>query len=133
MRWAADALYVVRRHVWSTLHKIGVQSQAAALKNFRYALSKNPEDRYDRRLSKLVWITRLSHSLSRACLFKEQLRLVFQHRVDDAVDMLDAWLTWARRSRVPAFVEHCRRINRRRRPGSSPPEPTACPTGPPRA
>ena len=52
--------------------------------------------------------------LYRAYLLKEQLRLVFHHRGDQAVAMLDAWLAWARRSRIPAFVELYHRIKRHR-------------------
>jgi hypothetical protein len=40
-----------------------------------------------------------------AYLLKEQLRLVFQHRGAEVVALLDTWLAWARRSRIPAFVE----------------------------
>ena len=39
---------------------------------------------------------------------------MFQHRGDQAVAMLDAWLSWARRSRIPAFVELYHRIKRHR-------------------
>src|SRR5215207_5515550 len=50
----------------------------------------------------------------RAYLLKEQLRLVFQHRGAEAVAMLDAWLEWARRCRIPAFVELYHRIKKHR-------------------
>ena len=45
-------------------------------------------------------IARHNNSLYRAYLLKEQFRLVFHHRGDAAVAMLDAWLGWARRSRI---------------------------------
>ena len=114
VRWATQALDVVRRYVWNALRKMGVTGQAAALKGCRYALWKNPEDLTDRQRSKLAWIARHNHSLYRAYLLKEQLRLVFQHRGPAAVTMLDAWLGWARRSRIPAFVELYHRIKRHR-------------------
>jgi transposase len=116
IRWATDALDVVRRFVWNLLRKIGVAGQAAALKGCRYALWKNPEDLTDRQNTKLAWIARHNQSLYRAYLLKEQLRLVFHHRGHEAVAMLDAWLSWARRSRIPAFVEPYHRI-KRHRPG----------------
>jgi transposase len=114
VRWATDALDVVRRHVWNLLRKIGAAGQAAALKGCRYALWKNPEDLTDRQRTKLAWIARHNSSLYRAYLLKEQLRLVFQHRGAEAVAMLDAWLAWARRSQIPAFIELYHRINKHR-------------------
>ena len=114
VRWATDALDVVRRFVWNVLRKIGAAGQAAALKGCRYALWKNPEDLTDRQRTKLAWIARHNQSLYRAYLLKEQLRLVFQHRGPAAVAMLDDWLGWARRSRIPAFVDLYHRIKRHR-------------------
>jgi transposase len=39
---------------------------------------------------------------------------VFAHRGDEATTMLDAWLEWARRSQIPAFVELYHRIKKHR-------------------
>ncbi|MEO7571818.1 MAG: transposase, partial [Acidimicrobiales bacterium] len=64
--------------------------------------------------AKLAWIARHNHRLYRAYLLKEQLRLVFQHRGAEAETMLDAWLGWARRSQIPAFVELYDRLKRHR-------------------
>jgi transposase len=114
VRWATQALDVVRRWVWNVLRRLGVHGQAAQLKGCRYALWKNPEDLTDRQKMKLAWIARHNHSLYRAYLLKEQLRLVFHHRGDQAIAMLDAWLAWARRSRIPAFVELYHRIKKHR-------------------
>jgi transposase len=114
VRWATEALDVVRRWVWNLLRKLGVPGQAAAVKGCRYALWKNPEDLTDRQRAKLAWIARHNHVLYRAYMLKEQLRLVFQHRGAEAVAMLDAWLGWARRSRIPAFVELYHRIKKNR-------------------
>lgn len=114
VRWATQALDVVRRYVWNLLRKIGVHGQAAALKGCRYALWKNPQDLTDRQKAKLAWIARHNNSLYRAYLLKEQLRLVFHHRGDTAVAMLDAWLGWARRSRIPAFIKLYHQIKHHR-------------------
>ena len=43
-------------------------------------------------------------------LLKEGLRLVFQLPYDEAVDALETWIGWARRCRIPAFVDLQRRI-----------------------
>lgn len=114
VRWATQALDVVRRWVWNTLRRMGLGDRAKQLKNCRYALWKNPEDLTDRQATKLAWIARHNNRLYRAYLLKEQLRLVFQHRGDEAIAMLDAWLAWARRCQIPAFVELYHRIKRHR-------------------
>jgi len=114
VRWATQALDVVRRWVWNTLRRMGLGDRAKQLKNCRYALWKNPEDLTDRQATKLAWIAKHNHRLYRAYLLKEQLRLVFQHRGDEAIAMLDAWLQWARRCQIPAFVELYHRIKKHR-------------------
>ena len=114
VRWATQALDVVRRWVWNTLRRMGLGDRAKQLKNCRYALWKNPEDLTDRQATKLAWIAKHNHRLYRAYLLKEQLRLVFQHRGDEAIAMLDAWLGWARRCQIPAFVDLYHRIKRHR-------------------
>ena len=114
VRWASQALDVVRRWVWNVLRSIGLGKRATQLKGCRYALWKNPEDLTDRQAAKLAWIARHNSRLYRAYLLKEQLRLVFQFRGEEATAMLDAWLSWARRSRIPAFVELYHRIKKHR-------------------
>jgi len=114
VRWASQALDVVRRWVWNLLRRLGMGDRAKHLKGCRYALWKNPEDLTDRQAAKLAWIARHNHQLYRAYLLKEQLRLVFQHRGAEAITMLDAWLAWARRSQIPAFVALYHRINKHR-------------------
>jgi transposase len=60
-----------------------------------------------------AWIAKTSPILYRAYLLKEGLRAVFQiarTSPDDAVVALDRWTSWARRSRISAFVALRRRI-----------------------
>lgn len=114
VRWATQALDVVRRWVWNTLRRLGLGDRARHLKGCRYALWKNPEDLTDRQAAKLAWIAKHNQRLYRAYLLKEQLRLVFQHRGEEAIAMLDGWLAWARRCQIPAFVELYHRINKHR-------------------
>ena len=111
---ASQALDVVRRWVWNLLRRMDLPGHAKQLKNCRYALWKNPEDLTARQAAKLAWIARHNHRLYRAYLLKEQLRLVFAHRGGEAVAMLDAWLAWARRCQIPAFVELYHRIKKHR-------------------
>jgi len=114
VRWATDALDVVRRFVWNLLRRIGLTGQAKRLKGCRYALWKNPDHLSERQAAKLAWIAKHNSSLYRAYLLKEHLRLVFQHRGHEAVAMLDAWLSWARRSQIPAFIQLYHRIKKHR-------------------
>ena len=112
--WATDALDVVRRDTWNTARRVGLPGRAKQLKGCRYALWKNPENLTGRQAGKLAWIARHNGRLYRAYLLKEQFRLVFQHRGVDAIAMLDAWLSWARRCRIPAFVALARRVAKHR-------------------
>ena len=123
VRWATDALDVVRREAWNNArgrrrppaqvrrHGSGT-GPAAALKRSRYALWKNPENLTSRQQAKLAWIAKTDPRLYRAYLLKEGLRLVFQLDHDEAEAALEAWIGWARRCRIPAFVELQRRIFR---------------------
>ena len=114
VRWATDALDVVRRWIWNTMRRLGLTGRAKHLKGCRYALWKNPDNLTERQQAKLAWIARHNTPLYRAYLLKEQLRLVFAHRGNDAVALLDAWLQWARRCQIPAFVALYHRINKHR-------------------
>jgi transposase len=71
----------------------------------RYALWKAPERLTERQQATLSQIQRTNRPLSRAYLLKEQLRAVF-HEPDtkSAIELLDAWIAWARRSRLASFV-----------------------------
>jgi transposase len=104
VKWATDALDQVRRQTWNTARKSGEVALAGQLKGARFALWKNPEDLTRRQRAKLAWIARVNQRLYRAYLLKEELRLVFKVKGPRAVALLDAWLSWARRCRIPAFV-----------------------------
>lgn len=110
--WATDALDVVRRETWNEARRGGATDHARELKHARFALWKNPEDLTWRQERKLAWIAKVNQRLFRAYLLKEQLRAVFKYRHRSAIGMLHAWLTWAARCRIPAFVELGRKIRR---------------------
>ena len=131
--WATDALDQVRRQVWNLArHAVGgsrrhVQGpgrstqravgEARALKRCRWALWKNPDTLTEQQTAKLAWIAKTSPILYRAYLLKEGLRAVFQIAKvspDDAVVALHRWISWARRSRISAFVALQRRITAHR-------------------
>ena len=56
----------------------------------------------------------VNHRLYRAYLLKEELRLVFKLKGPRAIALLDAWLAWARRCRIPAFVTLAKAITNHR-------------------
>jgi len=130
VRWATDALDAVRREAWNTARRAPggttgrgrshgrpqrvAAGHAKSLKRARWALWKNPENLTTRQAAKLDWIAKNDPRLHRAYLLKEGLRLVFQLPADEAPAALETWIGWARRCRIPAFVELQRRIVKHR-------------------
>lgn len=114
VKWATDALDVVRRQVWNTARRAGMKAVATELKNSRYALWKNPQDLTEKQQAKLSMIQSTNKPLYRAYLLKEQLRAVFAPGGPERVHLLDTWLAWACRSKLEPFVELARTIRARR-------------------
>lgn len=130
VKWANDALARVRVDAWQqarTLARLEPprstgwaarhQSRPATdltktLKGSRFALWKNPENLTEHQQAKLDFIAVADPRLWRAYQLKERLRLIFTLAPADAIIALDRWLGWARRSRIPAFIELGRRIDR---------------------
>jgi transposase len=112
---ATDALDEIRREVWNQARRSGNKQLAKDLKGARFALYKKPEKLTDRQQAKLAWIATLNAPIYRAYLLKEQLRAVYHaDSVDDALELLDRWLKWARRCRLEPFVKLARRITQQR-------------------
>lgn len=110
-QWATRALDEVRRDTWNNARRAGQKALARQLKGARYALWKNPADLTGRQQAKLAEIAKTNQRLYRAYLLKEQLRQVFhQDRAEAAIALLDDWLAWASRSKLPAFVKLARTI-----------------------
>jgi transposase len=109
-QWASRALDEVRRQVWNEARRGGMTTHANQLKGCRYALWRNPEDLTPRQARKLAWIAKVNTRLYRAYLMKEQLRIAIRTKGDLAITMLQEWLLWAARSRIPAFVDLGRKI-----------------------
>ena len=87
--------------------------RARKLKGARYALWKNPEDLTERQNAKLAWIAKTDTRLYRAYLLRGPAACV-SVKGQDGKDALDKWIAWARRCRIPVFVELARRIVRHR-------------------
>lgn len=107
-RLASDALDEVRR---SLVRQLRGTEEAAALKNTRWALLKNPVDLSPPDRRRLSVVQQVNRPLYRAYLLKETLA----GALDDlqpkrAREALLAWLSWASRSRLPAFVKAARTI-----------------------
>jgi len=111
---ATDALDQVRREVWNEARRQGNLQLARELKGARFAVWKNPENLTDRQAAKLATIQQTNARLYRAYLLKEQLRQIYQLPAPAAERLLDRWLAWARRCRLPSFVKLARTITEQR-------------------
>lgn len=114
VQWATKALDEIRREVWNAARRDGQKALAKELKNARYALWKNPEDLTERQTAKLADIAKTNQRLYRAYLLKEQLRQVFALKGTAGVALLERWLQWARRCRIPSFVKLAKSITKHR-------------------
>ena len=112
--WATAALDEVRRNHWRAARKLGGPGMIRRIKGCRYALLKNPDNLTDHQQTALARVASVNKTLYRAYLLKEQFRLVFQLRGPDAFRALDDWLAWARRCRIPPFVDLAKRIAKHR-------------------
>ncbi len=122
--WAIEALDIERRRAWnqasgrripaSTGRRGRTTGDSRHIARSRYALWKNPDDLTARQRHQLDWIAKTDPRLWRAYLLKEGLRYVFAVKGTEGKDALDRWLSWARRSRLPAFVELAKKLARHR-------------------
>lgn len=127
--WATQALDEVRRETWNQARRKAAATRGpgpghrrarGSLEHYRsvarsrYALWKNPENLTANQKAKIDWIAKTEPRLHRAYLLKEGLRLVFVFKGDAGIEALDRWCSWARRSRIPAFVRLSRRIVKHR-------------------
>lgn len=111
---ATDALDQVRRDVWNEARRGGQDQLAHRLKGARYALWKNPENLTARQTVKLSEIQHTNRRLYRAYLLKEQLRQIYRLPAKTAIALLDRWISWARRCRLPSFVKLAKTISAQR-------------------
>lgn len=139
VEWANEALDSVRIEVWREAnaelknlkkeHSRGkgrpsaddemaqilseAKEKAKDIKNSRYPLGKAPENLTDNQQIKLAQIKAKNPKLYRAYELKESLReLLKLKNVETAEKELDAWISWARRSRIDSFKELAAKIKR---------------------
>ena len=111
---ATDALDEIRREVWNEARRQGQIQLARELRGARFALWKNAENLTERQQLKLARIQTLNQRLYRAYLLSQQLRQIYRVSAQDALMLLEAWLKWARRSRLEPFRKLARRITEQR-------------------
>ena len=130
VKWATDALDTVRRQTWTAVRKQAKANDArrprgrprsdaparpdtanaTGIKRCRYALLRNPDTLSCKQVIQLDWVVRTHPDLARAYYLKEGLRVIFKLPLDEATEALDKWISWARRSRIDAFVRLQRSI-----------------------
>jgi transposase len=114
VRLAQRAVDQVRRDEWNA-HERSHTPTGKWIKGTRWSLLKAPDKQSVRQLALLGEVAHANKALFRAFLMKEELRLLYQ--IADptlAPAHLDAWLAWARRSRLRPFVKLARTIRRHR-------------------
>ena len=112
---ANDALDEIRREVWNEARKAGQPQLAKEIKGARFALWINADKLTERQQLKLSRIQKLNQRLYRAYLLAQQLRQIYRLPADQALLLLEAWLKWARRSRLEPFRKLARRITQQRK------------------
>jgi transposase len=80
----------------------------------RHRAAGRPYNLTDRQQAKLATIQHTNARLYRAHLLKEQLRQIYRLPAAAAERLLDRWLVWARRCRLPSFVKLARTITEQR-------------------
>ena len=111
---ATDALDEIRREVWNQARRAGHSQAAKELKGARFVLWKNPGRLTERQHHKLAQIQQTNKPLYRAYLISQQLREIYRVTYEEAVELLDAWLAWARRCRLAPFVKLAKTITKQR-------------------
>ena len=101
---ATDALDEIRREVWNQARQAGQTQLARDLKGARFALWKNPENLTTRQQTKLREIEQTNQPLYTAYLLKEHLRQIYRVPLDHALNLLSAWIDWARDSKLRPFL-----------------------------
>jgi len=111
---ATDALDEIRREVWNEARRAGHKRVAKELKGARFVLWKNAHRLTERQQHKLAQIQQTNKPLYRAYLISQQLREIYRVTYEEAVELLDAWLAWARRCQLAPFVKLAKTITKQR-------------------
>jgi transposase len=103
-RAVSNALDETRREEWRRLQDEEDKEGAKQLKHTRWALLKNPWNLRRKEKDRLSELQSNNKTLYRAYLLKESFASILDRRQPHVVKkQLIAWISWARRSRIPAF------------------------------
>jgi transposase len=113
---ANKALDVVRRGYWNELRERAGPEDARKFKHARWALLKRPEHLTDTQIAQLAAIKRAGGAVWRAHQGVQALRAIFDPDLTptEAEALLDRFLAWAARSRLPSFVKLGRTVRNHR-------------------
>ena len=114
VRLGQRAVDQVRRDEWNA-HERSHTPKGKWIKGTRWSLLKAPAKQTVPQLALLAEVQQANKPMFRAFLLKEELRLLYQ--LEDpalAPAHLDAWLAWASRSKLEAFIKLARTIRRHR-------------------
>jgi transposase len=114
VRLAARATDQVRRDEWNR-HDRSHTLRGRWVKGTRWSLLTAPANQSIYQLATLAEVQRENRRLYRAFLLREELRLLY-HLDDPALapEHLDAWLTWATRSKLKPFIRLARTLRKHR-------------------
>ncbi|MCA1697523.1 MAG: transposase [Actinobacteria bacterium] len=110
---ANEAVNEVRRAAWNE-HGKSKTTTGRWIKGVRWPLVKAPERHTVHQAAKLAEVQHANKPLYRAFLLKEELRQIYRLPAKQAIALLERWLQWARRCRLPAFVKLARTITDQR-------------------
>ncbi len=114
VRLAQRAVDQVRRDEWNA-HERSHTPTGRWIKGTRWSLLKAPAKQSIKQLALLGEVQQANKPMFRAFLLKEELRLLYALQDPElAPAHLDAWLTWASRSRLAPFIKLARTIRRHR-------------------
>lgn len=113
---ATKAFDETRRDQWRAMRAEDPDA-AAVFKGSRWVLLRNPDNLTDTQTDQLRRLRRAGGAIWRAYQLKEALRAIYAAHdlsLDESIDLLNAWIKRAQRSRIPSFVRLARTLRLRR-------------------
>ena len=108
----SDAVDETRREEWRRLTEL-FPDEAKDIKGLRWPLLKNPWNLTPTQRARLSSLPQENQRIYRAYLLKESFADILDRRQPNVVrDKLVDWISWASRSRLPAFVKVARTIRK---------------------
>jgi transposase len=101
----------VRRDEYNQ-HGRSSSNEGKWIKGTRYSLLKDTAKQTTGQLLKLAEVVLTNKRMYRAFLLYGELRYIYRLPKDEAAERLDAWLSWASRSRLKPFVKLARTIRK---------------------